>query len=111
MIRRNHLQKSVAMIATLFCICTRGNLAPDHKVLRPQCSSFIERRHRTLLDEHFCIKGRTTWYKSVEQMQTDLDSYLEHDNNQLPYQDRMMEGPPLHHVQKVSEIDTEGRAH
>ncbi len=28
---------------------------------------------------------------SVEQMQTDLDSYMEHYNNQLPHQGRMME--------------------
>lgn len=49
-------------------------------------------RYRTLLDEHFRIKGRTTWYESVEQMQTDLDSYLEHYNTQLPHQGRMMEG-------------------
>jgi transposase InsO family protein len=44
------------------------------KVRRPQSNGFIERLHRTLLDEHFRIKGRTTWYESVEQMQTDLDS-------------------------------------
>ena len=48
------------------------------KVRRPQSNGFIERLHRTLLHEHFRIKGRTTWYESVEQMQTDLDSYLEH---------------------------------
>ncbi len=52
------------------------------KVRRPQSNGFIERLHRTLLDEHFRIKGRTTWYESVEQMQTDLDSYLEHYNTQ-----------------------------
>ncbi|WP_244057485.1 integrase core domain-containing protein, partial [Aeromonas caviae] len=34
----------------------------------------------------------TTWYESVEQMQTDLDSYLEHYNTQRPHQGRMMEG-------------------
>ncbi len=62
------------------------------KVRRPQSNGFIERLHRTLLDEHFRIKGRTTWYESVEQMQTDLDSYLEHYNTQRPHQSRMMEG-------------------
>ncbi len=48
------------------------------KVRRPQSNGFIERQHRTLPDEHYCIKGRRTWYESVVQMQTDLDSYLEH---------------------------------
>ncbi len=56
------------------------------KVRRPQSNVFIERLHRTLLDEHFRIKGRTTWYELVEQMQTDLGSYLEHYNTQRPHQ-------------------------
>ena len=62
------------------------------KVRRPHSNGFIERLHRTLRDEHFRIKGRTTWYESVEQMQTDLGSYLEHYNTQRPHQGRMMEG-------------------
>lgn len=81
------------------------------KVRRPQSNGFIERLHRTLLDEHFHIKGRATWYESVAQMQTDLDRYLEYYNNQRPHQGRMMEGQTLQHVQKGSEIDTEGSAH
>ena len=39
----------------------------------------------------------------VEQMQTDLDSYLEHYNTQQPHQGRMMEVRPLQHVQEGSE--------
>ncbi len=39
----------------------------------------IQQLHRTLLDEHFRIKGRMTWYELVEQqMQTDQDNYLMH---------------------------------
>lgn len=38
--------------------------------------------HRTLLDEHFRVKGRTTWYESVEQMQIDLDEYLRYYNHE-----------------------------
>ena len=75
------------------CSCNwRGIEHRTTKVRRPQSNGFIERLHRTLLDEHFRIKGRTTWYESVEQMQTDLDSYLEHYNTQRPHQGRMMEG-------------------
>ncbi|VFB09631.1 integrase catalytic subunit [Aeromonas salmonicida] len=54
------------------------------KVRKPQSNGFIERLHRRLLDEHCRIKGRTTGYESVEQMQIDLDSYLEQYNNQRP---------------------------
>ncbi len=67
------------------------------KVRRPQSKGFMERLHRTLLDEHFRIKGRTTWYESVEQMQTDLE--IQHPE-QRPHQGRMMEcQTPLQHVQ------------
>lgn len=38
------------------------------------------------------VKGRTIWYESLEQMQTDLDRYLEHYNTHQPHQGRMMEG-------------------
>ena len=62
------------------------------RVRRPQSNGFVERLHRTLLDEHFRIAGRTTWYESVEQMQGDLDCYLHHYNHERPHQGRMMEG-------------------
>jgi hypothetical protein len=39
------------------------------KVRRPQSNGFIERFHRTLLDEHLRTKGRTTWYETVGEMQ------------------------------------------
>ena len=62
------------------------------RVRRAQSNGFVERLHRTLLDEHFRIAGRTTWYESVEQMQGDLDQYLQHYNHERPHQGRMMEG-------------------
>ncbi|HAU4884290.1 TPA: transposase [Aeromonas hydrophila] len=33
------------------------------QVRKPQSNGFIERLHRTLLDEYFRIKGRSIWYK------------------------------------------------
>jgi len=45
-----------------------------------------------LLDEHFRIQGRKTWYESVEQMQKDLDSYLNHYNRERTHQGRNMNG-------------------
>ena len=62
------------------------------KVGRPQSNGFIERFHRTLLDEHLRVKGRTTWYESIEEMQTDLDTYFEHYNRKRPHRGRIMEG-------------------
>jgi len=62
------------------------------KVRRPQSNGFVERLHRTLLDEHFRVQGRKTWYESVEQMQKDLDTYLHHYNRERTHQGRNMNG-------------------
>jgi transposase InsO family protein len=62
------------------------------KVRRPQSNGFIERLHRTLLDEHFRIAGRTKWYETIEEMQQDLDAYLVQYNAKRPHQGRMMNG-------------------
>lgn len=48
----------------------------------PQLNGFIEGFHRTLLEEHLRIKGRTTWYETVVEMQKDPDAYLETYNRQ-----------------------------
>jgi len=62
------------------------------KVKRPQSNGFVERLHRTLLDEHFRIQGRKKWYNTVEEMQTDLEKYLKHYNNERTHQGRNMNG-------------------
>ncbi|CAB3913739.1 IS481 family transposase ISAs19 [Achromobacter insuavis] len=43
-----------------------GNEHRTIRVRRPQSHGFVERLHRTLLDEHFRIADRTTWYESIE---------------------------------------------
>ncbi len=62
------------------------------KVRRPQSNGFVERLHRTLLDEHFRIAGRTKWYDSVDEMQKDLEAYLKQYNQKRPHQGRNMKG-------------------
>ena len=62
------------------------------QVGRPQSNGFVERLHRTLLDEHFRIKGRTKWYEALSEMQSDLEVYLAHYNRKRPHQGRGMEG-------------------
>lgn len=47
------------------------------RVRRPQSNGFVERLHRTLLDEHLRIEGRTAWDESIDQMQGDFDAYLQ----------------------------------
>ena len=62
------------------------------KVRRPQSNGFVERLHRTLLDEHFRIQGRKKWYETVDEMQTDLNQYLDLYNNKRAHQGRNMNG-------------------
>lgn len=62
------------------------------KVRRPQSNGYVERLHRTLLDEHFRIAGRTNFYESVQEMQNDLDIYLVKYNTQRSHQGRNMNG-------------------
>ncbi len=62
------------------------------KVRRPQSNDCVKRLHRTLLDVHFRIKGREKWYESLEEMQADLDVFLEQYNTKRPHQGRGMNG-------------------
>ncbi len=71
------------------------------KVGRPQSNGFIERFHRTLLEEHLRIKGRTTWYEALDEMQKDLDGYLETYNTRRPHRGRGMEGRTPYEVFKA----------
>ena len=62
------------------------------KVRRPQSNGFVERLHRTLLDEHSRVMGRKKFYNSIEAMQKDLDTYLVRYNTERPHQGRGMKG-------------------
>lgn len=62
------------------------------KVRRPQSNGTVERLHRTLLDEHFRVEGRCTWFESITEIQAVLDQYLHGYNNHRPHQGRGMKG-------------------
>ena len=65
-------------------------------VRRPQSNGIVERLHRTLLDEHFKIQGRIKFYESLEEMQADLDNYLQTYNYERTHQGRNMNGRTPH---------------
>jgi transposase InsO family protein len=56
------------------------------KVATPRTNGFVERFHRTALDEFFRTAFRTKFYDSVEALQKDLDEWLDYYNNQRPHQ-------------------------
>ncbi len=62
------------------------------KVKRPQTNGIVERLHRTLLDEHFRVEGRRTWFETIHEMQAALDGYLKTYNESRPHQGRGMKG-------------------
>lgn len=62
------------------------------KVRRPQSNGFLERFHRTLLDEHLRPAGRTKWYEGIEEMQADLNACLGLYNTRRPHRGRGMKG-------------------
>ena len=59
---------------------------------RPQTNGIVERLHRTLLDEHFRVEGRRTWFETIDEMQVSLDGYLTTYNQSRPHQGRGMKG-------------------
>jgi transposase InsO family protein len=52
----------------------------------PQSNGIVERLHRTLLEEHFRVEGRRTWFKTIEEMQAVLDDFLVIYNQRRPHQ-------------------------
>jgi hypothetical protein len=50
--------------------------ARRHRAQANPSDGIVERLHRTLLDEHFRVEGRRTWFETLDEMQTVLDQYL-----------------------------------
>ncbi len=55
------------------------------RVKRPQTNGFVERFHRTALDEFYRVALREKVYLSVEALQEDLDHWLRHYNRERPH--------------------------
>ncbi len=55
------------------------------KVKHPWTNGFVERFHRTALDEFFRTAFRTRFYESVDALQADFDAWLVHYNTERPH--------------------------
>jgi transposase InsO family protein len=55
------------------------------RVARPRTNGFVERFNRTVLDEFFRETFRNKLYVSVEELQSDLDIWLDYYNNERPH--------------------------
>lgn len=65
-----------------------GGGHPDRttKVRSPRTNGFVERMNRTSFYECFRIGGRTNWYATPEERQTDLDTFVVFYNFARSYQ-------------------------
>ncbi len=64
----------------------------DHtktKVKSPQTNGICERFHKTVLDEFYKITFRKKLYRTLEQLQADLDAWLLHYNEERTHQGKM----------------------
>jgi len=67
----------------------------DHtktKAKSPQTNGICERFHKTILEEFYSIAFRKKVYNSLEQIQHDLDSWLEEYNKERPHSGRYCYG-------------------
>ncbi len=62
------------------------------QVRSPQSNGICERLHRTMQEEFYAVAFRKKLYTSFEQLQHDLDQWMEHYNNQRPHSGRFCFG-------------------
>jgi transposase InsO family protein len=63
----------------------------DHsrtKTKSPQTNGIVERFHKTALNEFYRVAFRKKLYRSIDELQTDLDAWLAEFNRQRPHQGR-----------------------
>ena len=56
------------------------------RVRRPQSNGFVERFHRTVLEEFFRVALRAKFYETLESLQQDLDVWMDSYNTKRPHQ-------------------------
>jgi transposase InsO family protein len=63
----------------------------DHsrtKTRSPQTNGIVERFHKTLLDEFYRVAFRKKVYRSIDELQVDLDAWIKDYNEDRPHQGR-----------------------
>lgn len=59
------------------------------KAQHPQTNGICERFHKTILQEFYQVAFRKQLYRSLEELQHDLDLWIEHYNNERTHQGKM----------------------
>jgi transposase InsO family protein len=58
------------------------------QVRSPQSNGICERLHRTIQEEFYAVAFRKKIYESLDQLQSDLDEWMEYYNNERPHSGR-----------------------
>ncbi|HCB23620.1 MAG TPA: IS481 family transposase [Citrobacter freundii] len=67
----------------------------DHtktKAMSPQTNGICERFHKTILQEFYQVTFRKKIYETIEQLQIDLDQWIDYYNNERTHQGKVCEG-------------------
>ena len=67
----------------------------DHtktRARRPQTNGICERFHKTIMQEFYQVAFRKKIYKSIEELQTDLDQWMKYYNEERPHSGRYCYG-------------------
>jgi transposase InsO family protein len=59
------------------------------KAMSPQTNGICERFHKTILNEFYQVTFRKKLYSSLEELQTDLDEWMDYYNNNRTHQGKM----------------------
>ena len=62
------------------------------KVKSPQTNGICERFHKTVLQEFYQVAFRRKIYETIEELQTDLDEWINYYNNERTHQGKVCEG-------------------
>ena len=65
------------------------------KVKSPQTNGICERFHKTILQEFYQVAFRKKIYETIEQLQIDLDLWIDYYNNERTHQRKVCEGTPM----------------
>ena len=75
------------------------------KVKSPQTNGICERFHKTILQEFYQATFRKKVYQDIDQLQNDLDLWIDHYNNERTHQGKVCEGrTPMQTLEDGKEI-------
>ena len=75
------------------------------KVKSPQTNGICERFHKTILQEFYQVTFRKKVYQDIDQLQNDLDLWIDHYNNERTQQGKVCEGrTPMQTLEDGKEI-------